>query len=367
MSDVLIIDIDGDRLEEDARAAVARIFDRFRVDVGGRKVLIKPNILAGLPPEMGVTTNPTVVAAIVDQCLAQGASEVMVGDNPGGVDRNSQTTAEMCGIYQASRGHFKNLSERVVEVPTASRFVPTFPISKAVLDADYLINVPCFKTHTLTTITGAVKNCFGWVAGGYKARLHLAAPSRGRFQELLMDIYQIRRPDLNIMDGILAMEGNGPTHGRVRPLGKLLASTDAVALDATMARMIGVDPAGLRLFQIAAQRGLGHWAADEVSVEGPLAVIPDFKLPTEFAASPTEQVALLQDIGTTVPTVKEEVCIQCGDCQLNCPAQAISMDPFPVVDPQKCIACFCCAELCLEGAMEVPRGRLPEKFDRMFR
>ncbi len=366
MSDVLIIDVGHERLEEDVRAAVARIFERFKVDVAGKRVLVKPNILAGLPPEMGVTTNPAVVAAIVDQCLARGA-EVMVGDNPGGVDRNSQTTAEQCGIYQAAHGHFKNLSERVVEVQTTSRFVPNFPMGKTVLDADYLINVPCFKTHTLTMITGAVKNCFGWIAGGYKARLHLAAPSRNRFQELLMDIYQVRVPDLNIMDGILAMEGNGPTHGQVRPLGKLLASTDAVALDATMARMIGIDPAELRLFQIAAQRGIGHWAPEEVVVEGPFAVIPDFKLPTEFAVSPTEQVALLQDIGTTVPTVKDEVCIQCGDCELNCPAQAISMDPFPVVDPQKCIACFCCAELCMEGAMEVPQGRLPEKFDKMFR
>ncbi len=122
-----------------------------------------------------------------------------------------------------------------------------------------------------------------------------------------------------------------------------------------------------RLFQIAAQRGLGKWAADDVTIEGRFEVIPDFKLPTDFAASPTEQVSLLQDIGTTVPTVKEEVCIQCADCQTNCPAQAITMNPFPVVDPQKCISCFCCAELCVEGAMEVPQGRISEKFDKMFR
>ncbi|HEY3316066.1 MAG TPA: DUF362 domain-containing protein [Bacillota bacterium] len=366
MSRVMVIDVDPGRLEADLRAAVEKIFDRFQVRLAGKKVLVKPNILAGLPPEMGVTTNPAVVGAIVDACLAQGA-EVSVGDNPGGVDRNSQSTARACGIYQASRGHFKSLSERVVEVPTKSRFVPSFPISKAVLDADYLINVPCFKTHTLTTITGAVKNCFGWIAGGYKARLHLAAPSRNRFQELLMDIYQIRVPDLNIVDGLLAMEGNGPTHGQVRPLGKLLASDDAVALDATMCRMIGVDPAGLKLFQIAADRGLGRWAESDVEVEGSFAVIPDFKKPTDFSVSPTEQVSLLQDIGTTVPAVKEESCALCGDCETNCPAKAITMNPYPVVDPRKCIACFCCAELCVEGAMEVPSGRLPEKFDQMFR
>ncbi|MHB8945370.1 MAG: DUF362 domain-containing protein [Bacillota bacterium] len=367
MSDVLIIDVARERLETDVRAAVARIFERFRVDVKGQKVLVKPNILAGIPAEMGVTTNPALVAAVVDLCVEQGAAEVWVGDNPGGVDRNSQTTAEMCGIYQAAHGHFKNLSERVVEVPTKSRFVPTFPISKAVLDCDYLINLPCFKSHTLTTITGAVKNCFGWIAGGYKARLHLAAPSRGRFQELLCDIYQIKPPNLNILDGITAMEGNGPTHGTIRPLGKLLASPDAVALDATMARMIKVDPTELRLFQIAGERGLGHWTPAEVNVEGTFAVIEDFKLPKDFAASPTEQVSLLQDIGTTVPAVKQEVCIQCGDCQLNCPAQAIAMDPYPVIDAMKCISCFCCAELCMEGAMEVPQGRIPEKFDQMFR
>jgi uncharacterized protein (DUF362 family) len=359
MSKVMILEVENNLPE-----LIDKIFREFQVDVKGKKVLIKPNIVSPFPPEKGATTNPAVVGAIVDKCLAQQAAAVWVGDNPGGVSSNSYATAEKAGIAQASRGCFIRLSERVAEVPIKSAYVDAVTISKAILEADYLINVPVFKTSLLTIVTGAVKNIFGYVAGAGKARLHLKAPSRRRFSELLVDIYQLRRPDLNIMDGILAMEGNGPTHGEVRPLNRLLASTDAVALDATMTRMMGMDPYRVNMLAVAEERGLGRVKAEEIHTIGKFEVIPDFKLPTSFKASPEEQAETMHTIGTLKPVLAEDKCRQCGDCEQNCPAQAIAMNPYPEIDPGKCISCFCCAELCLEGALEAPDTQ--QYFNRIF-
>ncbi|MCS7286962.1 MAG: DUF362 domain-containing protein [Anaerolineae bacterium] len=359
MSTVSIYEADA----QDVGRVIARVFDAFEVDVKDKRVLIKPNIVAGLPPEHGATTHPAVVSALVKECLRRGASRVTVGDNPGGVEKDSRATAQKAGLVEASHGCFVRLSEKVTEVLLPSAGVKA-PISSAVLEADFLINVPVMKTHVFTTITGAVKNLYGYVAGTAKARLHLAAPTRRQFSALLADIYALRPPDLVIMDALRVMEGNGPTHGQARPLGKILAGKDGVAVDAVACRMMGVDPAKVYHLVEASGRGLGR--IDGVEVEGAFSVIPDFKLPTTFAASPQEQAMLLWAIGQVYPVLREDLCLQCGDCAVNCPAQAISLNPYPVVDENRCITCYCCVELCPEGAWEIPSG-IQEKFDRIFR
>ena len=334
------------------------------------QVLIKPNILAPVPAEMHVTTSPSVVRAVVGAVRAAGGTP-SVGDNPGGVDRNSLHTAEVCGILAASDGCFRNLSDEVVEMRLDNPSVDKVVISKFILEADVVINVPVFKTHMLTTLTGAVKNCYGYVAGTNKARLHLAAFSRGRFAQLLLDLYALRVPDLHIVDALYVMEGNGPTHGRVRPYGKLVAGRDGLAVDHVLTRLMGVDPAETRLFQRAVERGLFRPETVRV-LDGdgnpvPVEAIPNFALPNTIGVSIEEQAQLLVALGAIRPVVKEDLCTMCGDCGKNCPPQAITLDPFPVIDAGKCISCFCCAELCTEGAMEVPSGEATGLFNRMFR
>jgi len=344
----------------------------------GRSVLVKPNILAPLPPEMHVTTSPAVVRAVVD-AVRKACGEPAVGDNPGGVERNSLRTAEACGILAASDGCFKNLSEEVVEVKVSNPYVDKFLISKFILEAGFVINVPIFKTHMLTTLTGAVKNCYGYIAGANKARLHLSAFSRGRFAQVLLDLYALRVPDLHIVDALYVMEGNGPTHGRARPVGKIVAGTDGLAVDAVLTMMMGVDPMQLKFFQKAAEMEaagrapLGRYRPGEVRVldgDGyPLEVqpLPDFALPNTIGVSIEEQAQILMSLGAIHPRVNEDTCTMCGDCAENCPPGAIKLDPHPVVDAAKCISCFCCCELCTAGAMEVPSGEAVGLFNRMFK
>lgn len=358
-----------DDAREGLEAKINGIFDRLAPrSFNGMSVLVKPNMVGPSAPELGHITHPEVVRAVVRACLDRGA-KVIVGDNPGGVNRSSTNVAKVTGIMDASEGCFAPISEKVAEI-TGSSSGHKLIISQIVLDADYVINVPIFKTHAGPYLTGAMKNNFGYIAGACKAQLHLKAPSREEFAEVICDINEVRYPDLNIIDALTVLEGNGPSHGGVkREVGKILASNNALVLDSVMAAMAGVDPLMLPVQKRAQERGFGTVDLSQVEVEGKVVPIPNFKMPNTFIAVPTEEVLAraaeanqqrnnrLTEIFsgrlTITPILVEDKCLQCGDCETNCPPKALTLEPYPVIN-DKCIQCFCCVELCTEGALEVP-------------
>lgn len=346
----------------DLERTIEEMLSELAPPLRGKLALVKPNLVVAAAADSGVVTHPQLIRAVVRALRSRGA-RVAVGDNPGGLEGNSLQVAEASGALDASEGAFVSLASRVVEVEARSAYTDTLMLPKLLFETDYVVNLPILKTHLLTTITAAIKNCFGYVAGAGKSQLHLKAPSRRRFSELLADVYAQRPPDLHILDALTVMDGDGPTHGRVRPYGKLLASTDGVALDAAVARLAGLDPASLHLLRAAARKGIGSYA--DLELDGALEAIVDFRLPTTFTASPEEQRSLLAELGHSRPTLREQDCLRCGDCAANCPARAITLDPYPIVG-DGCIACFCCAELCPTGAMQAPLGKAREAFDRMF-
>ena len=120
-------------------------------------------------------------------------------------------------VLEAADGCYVNFAKENVQVPPKSRFINKLVISRAILDADLVINVPKFKTHLPTRITGAVKNMFGILVGVEKARVHLSVPLPKDFSEALVDIYQVRVPDLTVLDAVVGMEGNGSSLIRQRP------------------------------------------------------------------------------------------------------------------------------------------------------
>lgn len=184
------------------------------------------------------------------------------------------------------------------------------------------------------------------------------------FANVVCDVYQVRPPDLHIMDAITAIEGNGPCHGgRLRKVGKLLSSTDPLALDAVMARMMGVDPSQLPVQKQALSRSLGRLEETDLDLKGELVPIPNFKMPVTFTPLSTQEssdeirglypAGMMRTRTTVKPVYHTEQCTKCEDCVLNCPAQALTIEPeFSISND--CIACYCCVELCPEGALEVP-------------
>ena len=255
------------------------------------------------------------------------------------------------------------ISNRVVE-KTGSETGFQLVISRAVLEADYIINVPIFKTHSSMMITGALKNVYGYVAGACKARLHFQLGNGETFARTVCDIHQVRPPDLHIMDAITAIEGNGPCHGRqLRPVGKLLASYDPLAVDGVMARMMGVDPAQLPVQKEALARGLGALVQDETEILGELLPIPGFKMPvTFFAATLSEEERaefrrlypfrmMEKHRDQARPKSRKMHCMRRLRAELPC---AVHDNGAGIHIGDGCIACYCCVELCPEGAMEVP-------------
>lgn len=335
---------------------VEEIFTLFPGPRNTSKVLVKPNMLGPHPPEKGVTTHPALVGAVIRVLRDQGA-RVMVGDNPGmsGYGR-SRKAARECGLLECAGQHYENLSLSPVRIKTDSAHFQEISISRQVLEADEVINLPKLKTHCLTVLTGAVKNTFGYVVGADKMRIHAACPTPARFAEGLVDIYCIRPPELNIMDGILAMEGNGPSNGKPVFLGRVLASTNGVTLDAAAVHMLGQRPGAVPHLDVAGRRGLGETDPARIKILGEQSPVRGFGFPRTFVPGLVGIVLnrYLSRWTVTLPEIVAERCTGCGICVSHCPVEAMVLTPGgPGLDRGKCISCYCCQEMCPENAVRL--------------
>ncbi|MBD3180840.1 DUF362 domain-containing protein [Candidatus Poribacteria bacterium] len=356
MSKVLILDCNDYNFVD---GSIKKVFQEFPLDFSNKKVLVKPNMLNDYRPERATVTHPAVIKAVVQYLLDAGA-EVWVGDNPGVFgSRSNEKCAQSTGIAEASMGCYRNISKEGIPVKLKSRFVDELLVSREVMDADIMISLPKFKTHTLTQITGAIKNSFGTLVGGEKTKMHAITSSYKGFSEALVDIYQIRVPDLVIMDGILGMEGNGPSSGDIRHIGKIIASDDGVAVDAAMTTMMGKKPQKIYCLKVAEKRDIGDIDVSNMEIVGELNAIQDFEMPATFLCHMGGWAVnnrIFRFFMERRPFMLEGKCEGCGRCAKVCPARAIKIvNKFPVIDRKACIECYCCQELCPSDAVELRR------------
>ncbi len=336
--------------------AIAKVFEIFPLDLHGKKVLIKPNVLRASYPEEGIVTHPAVLHAIVQEVELMKPASIVVGDNPGIFSYGAnEASFKQTGLMEAARGYYRNIGLECLQVDFYSEYAPSVSISKAVLDADVVISVPKFKTHGLTVITGAIKNCYGYLPGAQKAALHRKAGSPHRFHEVIVDVFRLRVPDLFIVDAVVGMEGNGPASPHLRDIGLVIASDNAVSLDAVIATMMGCDPNLLPFLNRAESLGLGNCDLSEVDIIGELKAIKDFKLPPlggEAVSGNKEIQSAIRAKTKLKPHLDPVLCTGCGTCAEHCAVSALSMqDGIPVVDANSCIICFCCQEICPEKAI----------------
>lgn len=344
--------------EEGLSHVVSAMLDRSGIRWSGRVVLVKPNLLGPFPPDSGVVTHPLLVKVIREELRRRGA-RILVGDNPG--VRGYGMVARMAratGVDRAVGEDFVNLGLRPRSVELYSRYVDRVSVCSEVLEVDHWISVPKFKTHVSTVITGAVKNSYGLLVGGEKARLHALAPRPEPFGELLVDIYALRPPDLVIMDAVVGMEGNGPSGGPLRRVGLLLFSDSGGAMDLAVCHLMGADPARVPSQRCAMERGLAPSRLEEAEVEGDLEPIPGFRLPSSLARldpGGVLQRTVFRRLSRPRLGVDREKCTACASCLQGCPAGAITLKGYPRFDLEKCIGCYCCYELCPQGAVKVGR------------
>ena len=344
----------------DVTAATSEALDFLGFDFNGRKVWVKPNLLGPHAPEHGATTDPELVGAVVRELRRRSAKPV-VTDNPGGrIAGGLAAFLASTGVPAASEGCFRGLDRTPATLPLESRFVRSIPVARALFECDLVLNLPVFKTHSLTILTGAIKNLFGIIPGDHKSTLHGKATTAARFAELLVDIYQaVPIPVFHIMDALRGMDGQqGPGGGRVLNIGKLLAARNGVALDAVMALMAGTEPRRIPTLRIAGERGLGPIDPDDIDIHGDFERIRGFQLPASGLTDVlTMFVAVLFPMFRREPVLDRGVCTKCGRCAEVCPVHAIKLGPWPVVDRKRCISCFCCAEMCPTNAMTISTAR----------
>ncbi len=341
---------------ENVREAIDRAFSLFPLQLQGKKVLIKPNVLRASEAKEGVVTNPAVLRAVVEKVETTGPASIVVGDNPGLFNYGAnEESFEKTGLTAAAKGYYQNIGNDSLKVPFNPEFMPAVSISRIVTEADIIISLPKFKTHGLTVMTGAIKNSYGFLPGAQKAKLHKAAGSPERFHEVIVEVFRLRVPDLFIVDAVVGMEGNGPASPDLRDIGLILASDNAVALDAVIATMMGCEPGRLRFLRKAKEMGLGDYELSTIEVIGDLKPVPDFKLPPlggEAILSNTAVQELLHSRTIMRPLADPELCTGCGTCVEQCPVSALSMsDTVPQADTDLCISCFCCQEICPEKAI----------------
>lgn len=341
---------------QDCLLAVQKAFELFKPQVKGQKVLVKPNVLRLGTPEEAITTHPAVLSAVL-RCLEErGAAQIIVGDNPGVVSYGANEAAfAAAGLLEAAGPYYRNLGQDSVEVDFDPAYMAKVSVSRAVLEADLIISMPKFKTHGLTVITAAIKNSYGILPGAQKALLHRLSGGPAAFHRLVVDVFKLRVPDFYIMDAVLGMQGNGPASTDLRWVGRVLAADNAVAMDAVVARMMGLEPARIGFLERAQELGLGSLREDDIEIIGQLQTLADFRVPPmggeALLHNPVMQ-DLLHSRALMRPQADPQRCTACGTCLEQCPMGALSMpEDLPQVDSDLCIACFCCQEMCPEKAI----------------
>jgi len=325
-------------------------------------ILLKVNCLAGSAPDECVTTHPSILAAVA-RILQESKVNVSYGDSPGFekplVGLQKSGFVDVAKKYNIPLADFEAGKEVSTKNPLAC---DKFDIANGVLEADGMISLCKMKTHMLTRITGAVKNQFGCVYWMHKAAFHVKMPNAITFSKMLVDLNNLLKPRLFIMDGVFAMEGNGPRGGTPVKMNVIIASNDPVAVDATFCKFISLDPLIVATNKYGKISGLGDYENIEYTGDDVNQFIKkDFDVvrkSLEETSIKSRMPKVFRNALYRRPMIDPTKCIECGICVNACPVQGKALSfkdkkKPPVYDYSKCIRCYCCQEMCPQKAIYV--------------
>ena len=342
----------------------------------GMRIGIKANLVHAASPDAAATTHPALLAALTILLREKGAT-VVIGDSPGGLYTapHLEKVYRVCGLQQAEEagaGLNRDFSTAEGQFPEG-KVLRSFTYTSWLDGCDGLINFAKLKTHGMMGMTGAVKNLFGIIPGTMKPEYHFRFPDAMDFAHMLVDLQQFRKPQLHLMDAVLAMEGNGPTAGTPRMLGLVLAAKDPYSLDQVCTGLLGLTEDRVLTQAAAKQRGL---------IPEPLSLFgdPEPFRPENFQIPPTKSTLFRnllpgkagEVLGKTIqrlleprPVLTASECVGCKKCADICPAKAIEMvKNKPKIRKKQCIRCFCCQEFCPKGALKAKRTLLARLLTR---
>lgn len=354
----------------DAVDAMFTAFGFYSKITPGKRVLLKPNLIMRSAPEDAMITHPNLVAAVA-VCVQKHGGEVLVAESGGGVYNPAVMKAVFrgCGYTAAAEKYGFDLYTEcrfgTVELPDGKRCNSLEVIEPYIRPHDALvIDMAKLKTHGMLGYSGAVKNLFGVVPGLMKPELHCRYPEKEQFAEMIVDLCEYVRPDFSIIDGIEAMQGDGPTGGERRFVGVLLGSDNPYDIDLVGTGIINIDPMDMAIQKNAHDRGLcgAHFSSVEL-IGDPLesVFVKDFKRARSgdidfIAYLPKFLQPLAKKITTPYPKIQYKNCVGCGKCAESCPQHTIRIrDRKAVIDYSQCIRCFCCHEMCPMHVIDIKR------------
>ena len=335
-------------------------------------ILLKPNLVRSAKRERAVVTDPEVMDALITILQENGYENISCGDSCG--LGTPEGIAKEAGLKEVLEKHNVPLKDFLTSERVETADGKFLMIAKDALDCDALISVSKMKTHALERITGAVKNLYGCITGVNKAAGHAAYPDSWVFADMLTDLHRCVRPRLHIMDGIIAMEGNGPTSGTPIAMNVLLFSADPVALDTVYAALIHLDPATVPTCVRGAKGGIGVMDEGLIDVLTPDGVLTVSQAREKYGNAQfdvfrgTMKKGLLPKLMPLLPFLQHrpkvdlKKCIGCGVCQEACPVPEKAVHSGhgkkAKYDYKKCIRCYCCQEMCPAKAISVYRSPL---------
>lgn len=324
----------------------------------GATVLLNPNLLSPSEPAAAVTTHPCLVACMARWCFDNGAGRVWIGDSCAGdhADQRLWETTGMTAVAAETGAELVSFKGPVARRPCGDAQIP---VPAWLDDVDVHVSLPKFKTHTLTGLTCAMKNTFGLVVGRAKSLYHAQYPSPQSMSRFLFEVYRSLRPDLVVVDAVLAMEGEGPASGRPRHAGLIVAGTNAVAVDVVCAGMIRGHRRHIPMLEIAGRCGCPGSRLEDIEMVGDgleqlrrVSLAPSAGRWLQAIPEPVFQLATR--LLACRPKVLRDQCVACGVCARICSQNAIHADGDAyTIEAARCIMCMCCAESCPQHAIVV--------------
>ncbi|MFX0040612.1 MAG: DUF362 domain-containing protein [Promethearchaeota archaeon] len=362
--------------------AIKLIEDKIRFDFSNStKILLKPNLLTS---KKEACTQPSFVEGVISYLKEKGISmeNVSVGDSPGQQGKTATDVAEKIGLLKICQENGIKLVDFESDVPIIEKIegalrLKEIRVAKVVKDCDILINLPRLKSHIEATMTGAMKNYWGIIQGGLKAKYHLLGKNAEQFGEVLADnfswIVKNKPNRLIVYDLQEIMEGMaGPGGGSMKKWDLILTGTDELALDVVALEIGKVKVKNVPHVKNAKERNLGVGNLENIeivgmSLEEAKMQTPKFNVPGSTMTSFISYMSghLAYKIIKKIPNLVKEKCVQCGQCAQICPAEAIDFieGNLPIFSRKKCISCLCCSELCPESAIEAKSRGLAGLFD----
>lgn len=328
-----------------------------------KTVLIKPNLMAQNKPEQHTITHFALIDALC-RILDEHGCKIKIGDSSAFYQKGMTVKAfETSGLREVADRYGAKLvpfeKQPLVKIETGSKGpIKELYIPRILLDVDMVINACKLKSHGSMRLSGALKNMFGCLPGGYKQKMHIWAGNESELADIMLDIHDIVKPSVSIMDAVIALDGGPTALGHPVRMERILASTNAAALDVVGCRMIGYDPGEVELLANALKRNMIH-SYDDVELIGDI-VPKHFKHLKKGAFTKGKVKSSIFVTDTYVnPEIDRIDCNRCGHCVEICPVNAITFLNGKVsVDEDRCINCYRCCYECPVGAIKVSSSLL---------